>query len=173
MAALDNTPQNKNFLSPLNFVFQIKRSPHLNFFVQEANLPAITAEFLEQTNPFVKIPISGEILKFGNLNVTFKVDEDLQNWFEIHNWIRALGFPADFTEYQSIKKNPVYSGDGITSDISLIILNQIKKPAFEVMFRNAFPVHLSDLVFKTTEDTVNYMTATAEFRYILYDVTKI
>jgi hypothetical protein len=173
MTALENTPQNKNFLSPLNFIFQIKRSPHLNFFVQEVNLPSITADNLETSNPFVKIPVSGEHLRFGDLRVTFKVDEDLQNWFEIHNWIRFLGFPDNFSEYKKISSLPTVSGEGLTSDISLVILNQRKMPAFEVSFRNAFPISLSDLMFKTTENDVNYMTASADFRYILYDVVKI
>ena len=173
MAVLENTPQNKNFLSPLNFVFQIKRSPHLNFFVQEVNLPSITADNIDSTNPFVKIPISGDHLRFADLRVTFKVDEDLQNWFEIHNWIRSLGFPDNFDEYKKISSLPTVSGDGITSDISLIILNQRRMPIFDVSFRNAFPVSLSDLQFTATETDVNYITASVDFRYILYDVVKL
>ena len=173
MTAIDNTPQNKNFLSPLNFVFQIKRSPHLNFFVQEVNLPSISADNISTSNPFVRIPTSGEHLRFGDLRATFKVDEDLQNWFEIHNWVRALGFPDNFAEYKNIAILPTVSGEGITSDISLIILNQKRLPAFEVSFRNAFPVFLSDLMFRTTDNDVNYMTATVDFKYLLYDVVKL
>ena len=173
MTAIDNTPYNKNFLSPLNFVFQIKRSPHLNFFVQEANLPSIKINYPVQTNPFVRIPISGDHVDFGPLSVTFKVDEDMQNWFEIHNWIRALGFPYEFEEYKSLKAAPSYTGDGVASDISLILLNQIKKPIFEITFKEAFPISLSELNFKTTDDSVNYITATAQFKYILYDVVKL
>jgi hypothetical protein len=173
MTAIDNTPHNKNFLSPINFVFQIKRSPHLNFFVQEVNLPSITAENLETNNPFVRIPSSGDQLRFGDLRVTFKVDEDLQNWFEVHNWIRALGFPDNFSEYRQIASVSETSGQGITSDISLVILNQRRIPAFEVSFRNAFPINLSELMFRTTESDVNYLTATADFKYILYDVKKL
>jgi hypothetical protein len=173
MTAVDNTPSNKNFLSPLNFVFQIKRSPHLNFFVQEANLPGISVNFPTQQNPFVRIPISGDHVDFGNLRVTFKVDEELQNWFEIHNWIRALGFPFEFEEYRTLKTAPTQTGDGITSDITLVLLNQIKKPIFEISFRDAFPISLSEMSFNTTDESVDYISATAEFRYVLYDVVKL
>lgn len=173
MTAVDNTPYNKNFLSPLNFVFQIKRSPYLNFFVQEANIPGVSVNFPTQQNPFVRIPISGDHVDFSNLRVTFKVDEELQNWFEIHNWIRALGFPFEFEEYKNLKTAPSATGEGITSDITLVLLNQIKKPIFEVTFRDAFPISLSDLSFNTTDETVNYITATAEFRYVLYDIVKL
>jgi hypothetical protein len=173
MTAIDNTPYNKNFLSPLNFIFQIKRSPHLNFFIQEVNLPSLSVQFPVQQNPFVNIPMSGEHIDFGTLKISFKVDEDLQNWFEVHNWIRSLGFPDNFSEYSILSTAGPTSGAGISSDISLVILNQIKLPAFEVNFRNAFPVSLSDLNFKSTDTDVNYITASAEFRYILYDVVKL
>ena len=173
MTAIDNTPYNKNFLSPLNIVFQIKRSPHLNFFVQQVNLPSVSVNFPEQPNPFVHIPISGEHLEFGTLRVSFKVDEDMQNWFEVHNWIRKLGFPYEFEEYKKLTAAPKASGEGIVSDITLVILNQVKLPAFEITFRDAFPVSLSDLQFDVTEETVNYITASADFKYVLYDVVKL
>lgn len=173
MTAIDNTPYNKNFLSPLNFVFQIKRAPHLNFFIQEVNLPSISVNFPNQQNPFVHIPISGDHVDFGTLKVSFKVDEDMQNWFEVHNWIRSLGFPFEFEEYKKLSSAPAASGAGLTSDISLVILNQTKNPHMEVNFRNAFPISLSDLNFKVTDTDVNYITATAEFKYILYDVVKL
>ena len=166
MTAVDNTPYNKNYLSPLNFVFQIKRTPHVNFFIQEVNLPSIAINFPNQQTPFVRIPISGDHVDFSPLRISFKVDEDLQNWFEIHNWIRALGFPYEYEEYKNLSSAPVTSGVGVTSDISLVILNQTKLPAFEVNFRDAFPVSLSELKFKVTDSDVNYITASVEFKYI-------
>jgi len=173
MTAVDNTPYNKNYLSPLNFAFQIKRSPHLNFFVQEVNIPSIKVNYPVQQNPFVRIPISGDHVDFGILRVSFKIDEDMQNWFEVHNWIRALGFPYEFEEYKNLSMKPAVTGEGLISDITIIVLNQVKLPIFEVTFRDAFPTTLSDLSFKTTDSDVNYITATAEFKYTLYDVVKL
>jgi len=173
MTAIDNTPYNKNFLSPLNFVFQIKRAPYVNFFIQEVNLPSISVNFPTQQNPFVRIPISGDHVDFGKLKISFKVDEDMQNWFELHNWIRALGFPFEFEEYKALSTSPIATGTGVTSDINLIILSQTKLPIFEINFRDAFPTSLSDLSFTSTDNSVNYISATAEFKYTLYDVVKL
>ena len=173
MSALDNTPVNKNFLSPLNFSFQIKRAPYINFFVQKVNLPSISIDFPIQATPFTNIPIAGEHIKYGDLTVTFKVDEDLQNWFEVHNWIRSLGFPDNFGEYAEVAVNTITSGNGITSDITLLISDSAKNPNYAVTFRDCFPVSLTDLNFETTDSSVDYITASASFRYILYDVVKI
>ena len=173
MSALDNTPVNKNFLSPLNFVFRVKRAPHVNFFIQRVNLPSLSFDYAEQGNPFTAIPIQGDHIHFGNLDITFKVDEDLQNWFEIHNWIRSLGFPDNFTEFAQIKSMQPASGESITSDLDLIILNAVKLPRFQVTFLNAFPINVSELTFDATDENVSYMTATASFRYMLYNVEAI
>lgn len=173
MSALDNNPDNLNFLSPLNFNFRLKRAPNLNFFVQKINLPSIGFTSTQQTNPFVNIPIAGDHVQYGDLTVTFKVDEDLNNYLEIHNWIRALTFPDNFEEYSNLSRNPEYTGEGITSDIILIISNSVKIPNFEVNFRNAYPTSLTALSFQTTDTTVEFISATATFKYIMYDIVKI
>lgn len=173
MSAIDNTPTNKNLLNPLNFLFQIKKAPHLNFFVQKVNIPSIQLPSIDIPTVFNYIPNPGNKLQYGELIVTFKVDEDFGNYLELHDWIRKMGFPESFEEYKSIKDLPQYTGEGIFSDISLIALNAVKKPNFEVVYKDAFPVYLSEVNFDTTYDDVQYVTATAQFRFTLFDITKI
>lgn len=173
MTALDKNPTNHNFLSPLNFKFQIKRAPHINFFIQEINLPSISIQPKEVGNPFVKIPYPGDHIDYSVLTVKFKVDEDLKNYLEMHSWLRGLGFPQSFDEYSTLSNQNQLEGKGLRSDISLIILNSTKLPNYEITFTEAFPTSLSELMFTTTEETVNYMTATVDFRYILYNIEKI
>ena len=95
MTAVDNTPANKNFLSPLNFRFQIKKAPNVNFFVQKVNIPEIAVRAPDVMNPFVKIPYPGDHLEYGIFNISFKVDEDLQNYLEIHMSLRAFANQED------------------------------------------------------------------------------
>ena len=103
MSVIDNTPANKNFLSPLNFRFQIKKAPHVNFFIQKVNIPSIALPNPTVSNPFVNIPYPGEHLRYGDLEISFKVDEDLQNYLEIHNWLVSLGKPENFDQYKQIQ----------------------------------------------------------------------
>lgn len=173
MTAIDNTPENKNFLSPLNFRFQIKKAPHVNFFIQRVNIPAIQVGNADTSNPFVVIPHPGDHINYGTLEITFKVDEDLTNYLEIHNWIRALGFPEKYEEYKTIQDVKPYTGDGIYSDISLIVLASTKTPNYDITYRDAFPISLSALTFLTTDSSVNYIEASATFKYTLFDITKI
>lgn len=173
MSIYDTQPQNRNFLSPLNFQFSILRAPTVNFFIQKVKLPSVRLQSADMPNPFVKIPYPGEHLDYESLEISFKVDEDLTNYLEIHNWIKALGKPKSFHEYKDIESNPSYTGNGIYSDISLIILNSVKKPNFETIFTDAYPVSISALDFNTTDTDVNFITASASFKYTYYDIIQL
>lgn len=173
MAAIENTPTNPNFLSPLNFKFAIKRAPHINFFIQKANIPSITLPNIETPNPFVKIPQPGDHLEYGEFEISFRVDENLQNYLEIHNWIRALGKPKDFAEYRALAQNPNYTGDGLKSDMSLMILSSAKMPNYEITFTDAYPYLLSELIFDSTKTDVEYIEATASFKYVLFEINNV
>ena len=41
------------------------------------------------TAGFVPIPVEGNI-QYQDLSIEFIVDEDLRNYMELHNWMRAL-----------------------------------------------------------------------------------
>lgn len=173
MSAIDNTPINRNFLSPLNFKFQIKKAPHVNFFIQKVNIPSLAIPNPQPSNPFVKTPIPGEHINFGDLQLTFRIDEDLQNYLEIYNWLIALGKPMNFKQYKDLQDRPKIAGDGIYSDVSLIILSSTKMANYELTFVDAFPVDLSPVVFNTTDTDVNYVEATTTFKYTYFTIANI
>lgn len=168
----DKVP-NKNFLSPVNFTFEIKKCPAVNFFVQKVNIPDITLPSPISPNPMVNIPYIGDHIKYGKLEITFKVDEDLQNYLEIHNWIKALGKPIDFIERKKINETPIFTGEGEISDISLTILSSTKMANFEINYIDCHPTFLSKLIFDTTDSNINYLTASATFDYTYYEINKI
>jgi len=173
MSAVDNTPQNRNFLSPLNFQFQIQKAPNINFFIQKANVPSLQLQDSTTPNPFVRNPSPGDHINFGNLDITFKVDEDLQNYLEVYNWIKALGFNHDFGQYANIANQPVASGNGIYSDISLTILSSSKQPNYTITYIDAFPVTIGGFTMNTVDPNVNYIECSASFKYTYFNVERV
>jgi hypothetical protein len=171
--ALNNDINNKNFLSPLNFSFSIKRAPHIEFFIQKINLPGFVLNSPAFATPFVNIPEVGDHLNYGTLKISFKVDEDLQNYLEIHRWLKGLGKPKEFHEYRHLSEKPQFIGYGLKSDISLVIMSNIKNPNYKADFIDAFPIALSGLQFDTTNPDINYLIAEAEFKYVYYDIERI
>lgn len=173
MSAVDNTPTNRNFLSPLNFTFRIKKAPNVNFFIQEVNLPEIFVPSVDIKNEHVTVPYPGEHLFYGDLKLKFLVDEDLLNYLEIHNWIIAYGKPQSYQQYKDIASINQFTGEGIVSDISLIITNSVHYANYEVVYTDAYPVRLSGLQFKTNDADIKFITAEATFKYTYYDIVSL
>jgi len=174
MSATANQPTNKSFLSPLGFKFTIKKTPHINYFVQSVSLPSITLGRSEIPTPFIKLPLAGDHLDFGELTVTYKVDESLKNYLEIYNWMIAIGFPDSFDQFKTIDaarkgKNTgsvqPMTGQGIYSDVTLTVLSSAMNPIHNITYYNAFPTSISELQFTTTDSDVNYLTSTVTFSY--------
>ena len=173
VGVIKRQPINRNFLSQLDFKFLLKRAPSTSFFLQRVNIPGINIHPKLIGNPFTNIPYSGDHITFQSLNIEFKVDEDFANYFEIHNWLYGLGFPENFQQYEELKHKPVYIGESIRSDISLMILSSAKGPNLEIIFYDCIPTSLSDLVFSTTPSDVDYLEALATFSYIHYKIERM
>jgi len=173
VTAIDSTPLSQNFLSPLNYRFLLKRAPALNFYVQKINIPSVRTTPVGVQNRFAETFHHADEMEFDNLEVTFKVDEALENYMEVYNWMRGLAKPDNPMEYQRLNAGNRMEGLGLYSEIVVILLSSVKKPIYEFVFRNCMPIALSDMILDTTDDEVNYVTCTATFRYDLFDITRI
>lgn len=156
---------NPNFLSPLGFKFVLRRTPNINFNVQTVRLPGMSLSATDTATPFVTMPNSGKIT-YSPLTITFRVNEDMADYFEILNWMKALGSPTDFSEYAKLKK----SANGLYSDATLIINNSAMRGNIQAQFYDLFPIEISDLLFTTMDTTVNYLECTVDFRYLRSEI---
>jgi hypothetical protein len=167
--AIDRVPTNLNQLSPLGFKFHIKKLPHVNFFLQEVAIPSITLPAVSIGTPFVDVPVPGDRMRYPELGISFKVDENLQNYQEIFRWIRDVSFDKNFDQYARLTTAPRWTGDGIYSDVSVFVLSSHSNPTHEIVFRDAFPTSLSSLQFAANAPDVEYLTCQATFAYTLFD----
>ena len=95
--------ENRNFLSPTGFRFSLRRSPKSAFFCNQVNIPDIQLGVANQATYLRDIPVPGDKIDFGDLNIRFLIDEDLGNYMEIQNWIRGLGFPENLNEFENLE----------------------------------------------------------------------
>ena len=110
------------------------------------------------------------------MRIRFLIDQGLQNYNEIQNWMRGLGFPESLDEiYQFQKDGPIDNGGikNLFSDGTLTILNGINRPMFSVKFKDMFPYTLSDITFDATATDVEYLTAEVVFKYSVYNITDV
>lgn len=181
MAILTQQPDNLNFLSPLKFTFTVDKMPHVNFFVQSVLLPAVAMGNVDVPTPFVKIPNPGTHIDYTEFQVGFRVDEQMQSYLELYDWIKAIGFPESFDQYKAVadkdpRRNPIQTiqkTDSIVSDGTLLIHNSNAQPNLEVKFIGLYPSTISELAFDLRGGDVNYVECIASFRYERFDLKVI
>lgn len=166
-------PTDRNFLSPIPYQLLIKRTPNVDYFVQQVNLPGISSQPAIQPTPFTDLPHSGVKLQWNPFYASFKVDEDMANFQEIFNWMTALNEATDVTPYGVLAHNPPYLGMGITSEMILVIMDGQRQPNINIYLHDAFPINLTGIDFDVTKTDVNYVTCAATFLYSTYDIEKV
>jgi len=162
---LQNNPTNRDFLSQINFRMLLKRAPNVSYFVQKFNVPGKQIDGIQQPNPLGQIWKPGNRVYYNELVVQFKVNETLDNYLEIADWIDGLGHPFDLDQYAALAKNPEWTGEGLESTITLMILNASRQANIEVVFDWCWPFFLSDLEFDSTGTEVDFLPATVKFYF--------
>ena len=188
-------PTKTDYASPTQFKFSILKLPKVEYFCTQVNLPGITlGGTLEQKTPLKDIPLPGDKLTYDPLSMTFLVDENLENFQEIHGWLVGLGFPRDYSEFRNLLssgndrfptktqsvsteigkvKYGTSNVGGTYSDATLTILTSKNNPQLEVRFRDVYPTALTGLTYSQQATDVDYLTATVSFNYSIYDFASV
>ena len=170
------SPNNQNFLSPVGFKFVIGRTPNVDYFCQSASIPEVSIGTREIQTPIKDYTIPGDKMTFGDLQLSFLVNEDLDNYYEIYKWLKGLTNPKDQQEfYDYIDKVDEKGRTGTfrktMSDARLLILNSNYNTISAINFFNIFPTSLTTLEFDASATDINYFTAQVNFKYSLYEIT--
>jgi hypothetical protein len=187
-------PTKLDYASPTQFKFSIFKLPKVEYFCTEVNLPGIRLNSLSQPTPLKQIPIPGEGLTYESLRMTFIVDENYENYQEIHGWLVGLGFPKDNKQFRdlAVAGNDRFPGTsqpfsseigktkygaantgGVLSDATLTTLTSKNNSQLEVRFSDVYPTSLTSLSFTQQAGDVNYLTATVEFEYLIYEFATV
>jgi hypothetical protein len=171
-SAFANQIGNRNFLSPIGFKFTIAKEPKVSFFCNSTKIPEITLGTASQPTYLKDIDIPGDKIQYGDFSLKFLVDENMENYMAIHNWITGLGYPESTKQYKDFI---AISGEDLDpkkafSDGSLRILNSNFRDVAIIKFKDLFPISLTSLEFESGETDVNYFTAEAPFKYTVYNI---
>jgi hypothetical protein len=159
-----------DFLPGTGYRLFIKRLPTTAFTIQTVPIPNVRLGALPEATPFVAIPKAGSQLVYDELRVKFLVDKDLVNYLEIYKWLTDLGTERSFWEYRQIVMEP---GTGVTSDVTVYILDAKKNPVFQVHFFTCVPTSLGGLVFDATTPRMDYLQAEMTLAFRSYDIESV
>jgi len=156
-----------NYLSLTNFTISIEKLPNVEFFTQKLDIPAITATASEIGTPLASIYEYGNRIEYGDLTTTMIVDENMNNYKEILNWIEGVGAPESSTQ------NKLFTANGHESDIIVTITNSHKNPNIRFIFKNCFPTSLGGISLDVNVTDVAYATTTVNWRYDTFTMEQL
>ena len=163
---------NRNFLAPVGFKFTLAKEPKVDFFSNSCRIPEISLGTAVQPSYLKDIDVPGDKLSYGDFSFRFLVDENLENYMKIHNWLTGLGYPETAQQYKDLTtdESGIRDPKKAFSDGNLHILNSNYRDIAIVKFRDLFPIYLTPLEFTAEETDINYFTAEVTFKYTVYNV---
>jgi hypothetical protein len=169
--AFDKQISNRNFLSPVGFNFVLSKEPKVSFFCNSARIPEISLGTAIQPSYLKDIDVPGDKLTYGDFSLRFLVDENLNNYMAIHNWLTGLGYPETTQDFKDlITESEIQDPKKQFSDGSLHILNSNYRDVAIVKFKDLFPIYLTSLEFEASDSDVSYFTAEVTFKYTVYNI---
>ena len=184
-------PDKLDYAEPTKFKFSIIKLPKVEYFCTAANIPSISLGQASQPTPLKDVPLPGDKLDYDNLTISFLVDENLENYREIHGWLTGLGFPKDHLQFRNLQNagsdrfpttsnvgiskelgkvsKAVQDDGGLYSDATLSVLTSKNTKNLEVRFRDLYPISLSGLDYNQQETDIQYLSATVSFAYKIYE----
>jgi hypothetical protein len=194
ISSINRQPNNLDYATNTQFRFLINKMPKTEFFVKSANIPGITLTEIIQPTSLSQIKIPGNDLSYEDLTIGFLIDENFDNYIEVQNWMRGLGFPESNEQFENLlkegrDKSPQSMGlksstdagketratadSPIFSDGTLSILSSKNNPTVEVRFRDLYPKSLSSVDFTQEATDVVYLEGTVTMGYKFYEIVKL
>ena len=167
MTTLSSTqPSNINQLNIVNFEINFSRLPTVEYFCQRVNMPAVILGDTFQPTPFLNTPVEGDTLVFESVNMSFILDEDMQNYIEMYNWLTALGFPREYGQFRTLQDaGSANEYSSKFSDMDIILHTNKANPNYKITFNDVFPTSISAVQFDTTATTLDPIIVDATFNF--------
>ena len=127
---------------------------------QSVTLPGLSLGLTAIQTPVREVQLPGNSLDIDQLTVRFLVDENLESWFFIYDWIL------------SIRDNSNINEKNIFTDASLILLSNTYKPIINYDFENLFPISISEIEYSTDGMGLELQHATVAFKFTDISVTR-
>jgi len=159
---------NLNYLQPTAFKLTIDRKhfQNLEFFAQTVLHPNLTMNPIEVPYQRISsIPFAGDKLTFSELTCMIIVDENLNSYTEMYNWMNRLVVTNE--------RSPINRKEDIpptTADITLSILSSHNNKTRTIKYLDCLPISLGDMTLETTGGDVQYITYPATFRFSTFEL---
>jgi hypothetical protein len=157
---------NTNLTSTTNFRFILKKIPYTTYFCTSITTPSSSSTPMDYdyiTAAQLKLP-GGRTNT--DVSIRFIISEDFKNYMEMVNWFRGSVPYRDFVGIQP--EDLVGPSDG-----QMFLLDNKKNPIYTIDYKNLIPTNLSGFTLSSGETEPSVLTATVQFVYDTYKITKL
>ncbi len=157
---------NTNLALNTNFRFVLKKIPYCTYFCTSITSPSSNAD------PLIYDYITAAPLKLPggrtntDVSIRFIISDDFKNYMEMVRWFRSS---TAYKNFEGIKPEDLVG----PSDAQMLLLDNKKKPIYMINYRNMIPTTLSGFSLSSSESEPSVLTATVQFVYDTYTVTKL
>jgi hypothetical protein len=143
---------NRNFLTPIGFKLTMDSTKYGNveYFITSVILPTVNNAEVATSFRNRQGYMPGDKIMYDTLNVRMLIDEDMNNYNEIFDWLNINSVSAGKLEF---------------CDMILNIMSSKSKVNKQVKFTSAFPVSLNGVEFNTQNGDIEYLQADVTFRF--------
>jgi len=159
---------NLNYLQPTGYKLVIDRKnfPNLEYFAQSVSHPGVTANASEiPFRSLAQTPFVGASLTYGEISANIILDEDMQSYTEMHDWIRRV---VDEKPRRALDRDtnspPTYC------DITLSILSSQNEVLKKVRYLECCPTTLGEIQFESTASGTEFLTFPVSFRFTYFEL---
>jgi hypothetical protein len=156
---------NINPLLTNTYRFSIGRGDEkLTLFGQGVGIPGVKLNTQPQpTTLGIQIPVAVNTFNFEPLNLEFIVDENLENWKSIYDWMKSIGNISNDVD------NTRYHTWDTSANLDILGSNYLPLNGKTIRFYYAIPVSLSGINFKSDASDSAPIKARVSFEYSYYE----
>ena len=175
MATLDPTVTNGfnniNLLQPTQFKLIINRKnfPNLEYFCQSIQLPSMDVPAADL--PYSRLsalPIAGDKLSFGTLECMIIVDENLNAYKEMFEWLQRIVQTNEASGLDRSRNNDTTAPT--VADITVAILSSHNNTTRTIRYIDCIPTSVGSLSMEaTTGDTIP-ISLPVSFRFSYFEL---
>lgn len=156
-----------NFLYANRFKLILPRAPNLEFMLTDFTIPDIALSPATQPTPITVINHPGDQIDFTALNIGFNLQESLSGYMELFNWM------MDTSMLRESNRKTLINDKKLTTDIIISILDSSYNPKQNVIFYDAFPIHLTGWRFDSKITEPQPIMTSASFAYTYFDYERV
>ena len=176
--ALSRQPEIFDYAQNSQFRVSFPNYPKVEYFCSAITIPGISLTAVDRPTSLANIPMVGDTVTYENFDMTFLVDEKLENYREIYDWMINIGFPDNHAQFRNQERRDQSGmqrlGDReLYDDLMITVLSSKNNPVVRLRLYEAWPVQLGGLENTQTETDVTYLTCDVSWAYMYYDFKSV